>query len=80
MKANHQVAPGRSQGIDFVGYVTYYTHVRIRKQIKQNFARKLARNANHRSTASYVGWLGHANAKHLTKTNTSMSNFNFSDF
>lgn len=67
VKDNHQVFPVEARGIDFVGYVFYHTHIRIRKRIKQNFARKLAINPNHQSKASYLGWLGHCNAKNLTK-------------
>jgi RNA-directed DNA polymerase len=67
VKENYQVFPVDARGIDFVGYVFYHTHVGIRKQIKKNFARKLALNPKHKSRASYMGWLGHCNAKHLTK-------------
>jgi RNA-directed DNA polymerase len=67
VKGNHQVFPVAARGIDYVGYVFYHTHVRLRKQIKKNFARKIHRNPNHASRASYLGWLGHCNAKHLTK-------------
>lgn len=67
VKCNHQVFPVEARGIDFVGYVFFHTHIRLRKQIKKNFARKLARNPAHRSKASYLGWLSHCNAKHLTK-------------
>lgn len=67
VKHNHQVFPVSCRGIDFVGYVFYHSHVRLRKRIKQNFARKLSRNPKHSSIASYLGWLGHCNAKHLTK-------------
>lgn len=67
IKGNHQVFPVDARGIDFVGYVFRHTHVLIRKRIKQNFARKLSRNPEHASKASYLGWLGHCNANHLTK-------------
>lgn len=67
VKENHQVFPVDSRGIDFVGYVFRHSHIRIRKQIKKNFARKLSRNPEHLSKASYLGWLSHCNAKHLTK-------------
>jgi len=67
VKDNHQVFPVAARGIDFVGYVFYHTHIRIRKQIKKNFARKIARNPDHPSRASYLGWLSHCDAKHLTK-------------
>lgn len=67
VKENHQVFPVDSRGIDFVGYVFFHSHTRIRKQIKQNFARKLARNPFHPSRSSYLGWLGHCDARHLTR-------------
>lgn len=68
VKENHQVFPVAARGIDYVGYVFYHTHIRLRKQIKKNFARKLAkRKAPAPWCASYLGWLKHANAKHLTK-------------
>ncbi|WP_340074504.1 RNA-directed DNA polymerase [Leptobacterium sp. I13] len=67
IKGNHQIFPVESRGIDFVGYVFYHTHILLRKRIKQNFARKLKRNPNTPSTPSYLGWLQHCNAKHLTK-------------
>jgi retron-type reverse transcriptase len=66
VKENHQVFPV-ARGIDYVGYVFYHTHIRLRKQIKKNFARKISRNPTHASTASYLGWLSHCNGKHLTK-------------
>jgi len=67
VKENHQVFPIEARGIDFVGYVFRHRYVKIRKSIKKNFARKLSRNPNHPSIASYCGWLGHCNAKHLTQ-------------
>ena len=67
VKDNHQVFPVAARGIDFVGYVFYHSHIRIRKSIKQNFARKLSKNPQHSSVHSYLGWLSHCNAKHLTK-------------
>ncbi|MEM8564918.1 MAG: RNA-directed DNA polymerase [Bacteroidota bacterium] len=67
VKENHQVFPVASRGIDFVGYVFYHSHIKIRKSIKKRFARKLHKNLDHKSTASYLGWFSHCNAKHLTK-------------
>jgi len=67
VKDNYQVFPVEARGIDFIGYVCYHTHVRIRKSIKQSFARKLARNPDHASIASYMGWLSHADARHLER-------------
>lgn len=67
VKGTHQVFPVDVRGIDFVGYVFRHTHIKIRKQIKKNFAKKLRNNPVHPSKASYLGWLGHCNAIHLTK-------------
>lgn len=68
VKENYQVFPVDARGIDFVGYVFYHTHVRLRKHIKQNFARMLARNPNQSSIASYRGWLKHCDAINLSNT------------
>lgn len=68
VKSNWQIFPVSSRGIDFVGYVFYHTHTRLRKCIKQNFARMMATKPNLQSIASYYGWMKHCNANHLTKT------------
>lgn len=67
VKENYQVFPVDCRGIDFVGYVFFHSHVLLRKGIKQNFARMLARNPNAASIASYNGWAAHCNSKHLLK-------------
>jgi len=67
VKENHQVFPVAARGIDYVGYVSRHDHIKIRKSIKQAFARKLSNNPNHVSIPSYRGWLGHADCNHLTK-------------
>ena len=67
VKGNYQVFPVKQRGIDFVGYVFRHRYVRIRKRIKQNFARMLKRRYNPQSIAAYDGFLKHANTKHLKK-------------
>lgn len=67
VKDNYQVFPVASRGIDFVGYVFFHTHTRIRKSIKQNFARMAMRRNNWLSFSAYNGWLSHAKARHLVK-------------
>lgn len=67
VKGNHQVFPVASRGIDFVGYVHFHSHTLLRKRIKQNFARMLAKNPNEASISSYKGWAKHADTKHLIK-------------
>jgi len=69
IKDNWQVFPiGTRQfgrGLDFVGYVFYHTHTLIRKSIKKNFARKVAKGISQASAASYKGWCKWANCKKL---------------
>lgn len=68
IKSNWQVFPVAERGIDFVGYVFRHTHTKVRKSIKKNFARMLAKRPNPQSIAAYKGWNIHCNANHLTKT------------
>jgi retron-type reverse transcriptase len=67
VKDNYQVFPVDDRGIYFVGYVFFHTHTRLRKTIKQNFARMLARRPNLKSIASYQGWIKHCDGRHLLK-------------
>lgn len=76
VKHNYQIFPTDSRGIDFVGYVFRHTHVRLRKSIKQDFARMLAKNPNAQSIASYNGWAVHCNSINLlNKLMNSFSQF-----
>lgn len=68
VKENYQVFPVESRSIDFVGYRFYHSHTLLRKSIKQNFARMLARRPNRQSIGSYYGWCCHADCRHLLKT------------
>jgi len=67
IKHNYQLFPVAARGIDFVGYVFYHTHTRLRKGIKQRFAKMLVRNKNEKSIASYNGWAMHCNSRNLLK-------------
>jgi len=67
IKQNYQVFPVTARGIDFVGYRFYHTHTLLRKSIKQNFARMIARRKNKKSIASYNGWAVHCNSGNLLK-------------
>lgn len=67
VKENYQVFPVAARGIDFVGYVFFHTHTLLRKGIKQNFARMLAKRKNVASIASYMGWAKHCNSNNLLK-------------
>ena len=60
-------------GIDFMGYVFYIEHTRLRKSIKKSFIRQAIKVNKHRSNQEYSrmyhsawrGWCKHANAKNL---------------
>ncbi|MDH7463952.1 reverse transcriptase/maturase family protein [Chitinophagaceae bacterium 26-R-25] len=67
VKKNYQIFPVSARSIDFVGYRFYHTHILLRKSIKKRFAKKLKRNRNERSIASYWGWAKHCNSKNLLK-------------
>lgn len=74
VKSNYQLFPVASRGIDFVGYVFRHTHIRMRKTIKKNFARKVARLKKQQNltsgsfiqlVCSYNGWAKHCNSINL---------------
>lgn len=67
VKKNYAVFPVEERGIDFVGYVFRHGYTRLRKSIKQNFARMMAKRFNPSSMASYLGWAKHADCKNLIK-------------
>ncbi|MCC6867051.1 MAG: reverse transcriptase [Ignavibacteria bacterium] len=67
VKNNYQVFPVAASGLDFVGYRFFPTHTRLRKSIKQNFARMVRRNKNRASIASYNGWAVHGNCRNLMR-------------
>ena len=67
VKGNYQVFPVEKRGIDLVGYVFFHSHILLRKSIKQNFARMMAKKPNMRSIVSYYGWAKHCNSNNLLK-------------
>lgn len=67
VKENYQVFPVASRGIDFLGYVIRHTHVLMRKTIKQNYARAIAKGLNNPSIPSYNGWAIHCDSINLRK-------------
>lgn len=66
LKKNYQIYPVQSRGVDFLGYVFFHTHVKIRKRIKKNFVYMLKNKQNKTSVASYIGWLKHGDCINLT--------------
>ena len=72
------------EGIDFLGYVIYAPdHVRLRKRIKQKFARKMhevkSRRRRRELVASFYGMAGHADCNMLFKKLTGKEMRSFKD-
>lgn len=73
IKHNYQIFPTQIRGIDFVGYVFRNSHILIRKSIKQNFCRKIAklkkRKLNNKEfkqgIAAWLGWCKYSNSINL---------------
>lgn len=83
VKKNYQVFPVDARGIDFLGYVFYHTHTRLRKSIKQRLCRRVARlnkrkkplpkEAYRQQICSWWGWCKYCNSRNLfNKLKTSM--------
>lgn len=84
IKPNEKVFPV-SSGVDFLGYVIYPTHSRLRKRVKKSFCRKLARVKSRKRRieliGSFYGMAKHGNCRHLLKTIlTKKEMHKFSDF
>ena len=79
MKSNYQIFPVDSRGIDFLGYVCFHTHTLMRKSIKKNMARnvakfekmyeegKLTEKQYKQAVCSWLGWAKHCNSKNLLR-------------
>lgn len=72
VKPNWRVFP-TTEGIDFLGWVFYPTHTKLRKSIKKNFIKVVIKHNllpsdyTVKSLASYWGWLKHCDSIRLTK-------------
>lgn len=76
LKDTYQIFPVDSRGIDFVGYVSFHTHILLRKSIKKNLCRKasklnkIATDAKNykNSICPWIGWAKHCNSRNLIRT------------
>jgi hypothetical protein len=78
VKKNWQVFPVDSRGIDFLGYVFFHTHTRLRKTIKQHLCRRVARMKKRKvmptkaqykqAIASWWGWCKYCDSVNLIST------------
>ena len=82
IKPSEAVRP-LEEGMDFLGFVNYGTHVRLRKRTKQNAARKLARVKSRKRRqeiiGSFKGMACHADSKNLYKILTHQTMKKFSE-
>lgn len=82
LKRNYQVFPTDKRGIDFLGYVSYTTHIKLRKSIKQRMFRRIKsitpENCKQKM-AAYNGWLKHCNSTNLRQKYISMITKRFSE-
>lgn len=76
VKDNWQVFPVASRGIDFLGYVFFHTHTRMRKGIKQRLCKRIGKLNRRkalteeefkRNVCSWWGWAKYCDSKHLIK-------------
>lgn len=79
IKHNERVFPVET-GLDFLGYVIFPDHTRLRKRVKQQFARKLKRVRSRKRRQALVGSLWgmakHCQSWHLLETLLYPSEFN----
>lgn len=82
VKPNERVFP-TAEGIDFLGYVIRPNNVRLRKRIKQKFARKMcevkSRKRRRELTASFYGMTKHADCNILFNKLTGKTMKSFKD-
>lgn len=75
IKANYQIFPVESRGVDYVGYVSFHTHVLARKKNKKGLCRKVAKCRKRGlpedeirfQVASELGFMKHCNSTNLLK-------------
>lgn len=89
LKPNYQIFKVEDRGIDFVGYVFFHTHTKLRKSIKKKIFRlinkfisnKISEKEFKTKMSSYFGWLKYCDSKNLLrkiedKTGMHLSNWN----
>lgn len=77
VKSNWQIFPTDSRGVDFLGFVFFHKYTLLRKKVKQNFCRAVARinrrkvqldaKAYKQALCSWWGWVKYSNSKHFYK-------------
>lgn len=67
IKGNYQIFSVDIRGIDFLGYVFRHEYTRLRKSIKNNFGRAVAKRKGRSCIEAYKGWAKYADCKNLLK-------------
>lgn len=67
VKANYQIFPVEKRGIDVLGCRFYHHYTLMRKSIKKNFARAIAKNKGQQVVGGYLGWAKMCNSRNLLK-------------
>lgn len=84
VKNNWQIFPVASRGIDFVGYVFFHTHTRMRKSIKKTFCRRIAKLRKRKiltedefkkAICPWWGWAKYCDSKHLISKLSKISKY-----
>lgn len=77
LKSNWQIFPVDARGVDFLGYVFFHGYTLLRKSIKRNFCRRIAKLNKRvglteaefkRETGSWWGWAKYCDSRHLIQT------------
>ena len=84
LKSNWQIFPVDARGVDFLGYVFYHGFTLLRKSIKRNFCRRIAKLNKRvglteadfrRETGSWWGWAKYCDSRHLIQTINTRSKY-----
>lgn len=75
LKYNYQLFPIDKRGLDFIGFVFFHTHTKIRKGIKINFIRRVNKIKDWRLSliefrkqlCGWLGWVKYSNSRNLIK-------------
>ncbi|AYD48222.1 RNA-directed DNA polymerase [Arachidicoccus soli] len=67
VKGNYQIFPVEARGIDVLGCRFYHYYTLMRKSIKKNLARAVAKHKGQQVIGGYIGWAKMCNSRHLLK-------------
>lgn len=88
VKSNWQIFPVDSRGIDFVGYVFYHSHIKLRKSIKVRIFKLVNKYIKNKiewdifikRMCSYFGWMKYCDSKHLLQKIENLTSVHYSNW